>query len=81
MDGLDQLTGGKISRDRTLRKVEDAINTVATSDAALVAQAADEDTIGQTFDASLHYLEQWIGRYRAAKANRHRVVSLVPRGA
>ncbi len=79
--GLDRLTGGKIQRDRALRTVEDAINTIATQDAAVIAQAADEDTLARTFDASLHYLEQWIGRYRAAHADRHRIVSFVQKGA
>lgn len=81
VEGLDRYTGGKISRDRALRAVENAINTIATQDATIIAQAADEDTLAQTFDASLHYLEQWIGRYRTAKANRHRIVSFVSKGA
>jgi len=81
MAGLDRLTGGKIQRDRLLRSVENAINTVATSDAASVAQATDEDTLARTFEASVTNLERWIGRYRAAKADRHRIVSFVQKGA
>jgi len=78
--GLDRLTGGKLQRDRALRTVENAINTIATQDAATVAQAADEDTLARTFEASVTNLEHWIGRYRAARADRHRVVSFVQKG-
>jgi len=79
--GLDRLTGGKIQRDRALRVVENAINTIATQDAAVIAQAADEDTLARTFEASVVNLEQWIVRYRSARADRHRIVSFVQKGA
>lgn len=81
LDGLNRLSGGKMKRDQSLRTVENAINTIATQDAAMIAQAVDEDTLAMTFDASVRYLEQWISRYRAAKADRHRVVAFVSKGA
>ncbi len=79
--GLDRLTGGKIQRDRALRVVENAINTIATQDATVIAQAADEDTLARTFEASVVNLEQWIVCYRSARADRHRIVSFVQKGA
>jgi len=73
---------GRIERDRALRAVENAINTIATHDAAIVAQAADEDIIAPSpFDASVTNLADWIERYRAARADRHRIVSFVQKGA
>lgn len=79
---LNRRTGGRIERDRALRAVENAINTIATHDAATIAQAADEDIINPSpFDASVTNLAEWIDRYRTAQADRHRIVSFVQKGA
>lgn len=81
IDGLDRLMGGGLSRSNARGTVENAINTVATSNAEMIAQAVDEDAFVMTFDASVGSLERWIARYRAARAKQHRVLTLVPKEA